>query len=256
MKPYLVLLAGLVAGSAQAWDCKFEKDIDVTLDLSGNEHLTVQAQAGDLSVTGRKGISEARISGKVCSSNEYWLEQSGILTEGGEKAKITADLPQEDTGWSLTGNHYIYMDLEIEVPAGIPLDIRDSSGDIVVEDTAAVSIKDSSGDIEVGRVSGPVVLQDSSGDIELRDIAGDVSVVQDSSGDIYGNHIEGSVLVERDSSGEIRFKQVENDFIVERDSSGDIVAETIGGDFRVIRDGSGEIHSSDVSGAVDIPEKR
>jgi DUF4097 and DUF4098 domain-containing protein YvlB len=71
------------------------------------------------------------------------------------------------------------------VPAGIPLDIRDSSGDIVVEDTAAVSIKDSSGDIEVGRVSGPVVLQDSSGDIELRDIAGDVSVVQDSSCDIY-----------------------------------------------------------------------
>jgi hypothetical protein len=255
MKRYLALLAGLVACSAQAWDCKYEKEIDLELDLEGSQNLTVRAQAGDLSVRGRPDLSSARISAKVCSSTEEWLDESEIVMRKGKHAEIVSVLPRIDTGWSLTGNRYLYMDLEIEVPSSIALVLNDSSGDIEVENTAALSIKDSSGDIEIEQASGAVVLRDSSGDIELSDITGDVTVEVDSSGDIYGNRIEGSVIVVKDSSGDIRFRQVEEDFTVERDSSGDIVADSVGGDFRVLRDGSGEIRMNGVAGAVDIPEK-
>lgn len=255
MKQYVALLAGLIACNAQAWDCEYEKEIGLELDLTDSKSLTIKAQAGDLSLNGRPDVTSARVSARVCSSTEEWLEQSEVVTQEGQHAEIVSVLPRTDTGWSLTGNRYLYMDLEIEVPSDLALIINDSSGDIDVADTASVTIKDSSGDIEIEQANGAVVLRDSSGDIELRDITGDVTVEVDSSGDIYGTQIEGSVLVGKDSSGDIRFRKVEDDFTVERDSSGDIVADSVGGNFRVIRDGSGDIRASGVAGSVDIPEK-
>ncbi len=255
MSKYLLLLAVLAAGSAQAWDCKYEKDLDVTLNLAGSEQLSVDATAGDLIIAGSEGITEARAHGKVCASEEEWLDAAEILTEGGRNARIAVVLPDADSGWSLTGNRYIYMDLRIDVPADIALDIRDTSGDVELEGTGAVALQDSSGDIEIEDVRGDIELEDSSGDIDLLAVDGDVTVKRDSSGDIYGRDIQGSVLVEQDSSGEIRFRDVRDDFVVERDSSGDIVADGIGGDFRVERDGSGDIDSNDVSGSVDIPDR-
>jgi len=255
MQRYLILLAALVAGSAHAWDCKYEKELDVSLDLADSEKLTIAAAAGDLEIVGHAGISEARVRAKVCASEQEWAEQAEIVTDGGRDASIAASLPDAGNGWSWTGSQYVYMDLEIDVPSGIALDIRDSSGDVDIEGTGAVTLKDSSGDIDIENVTGDVVLEDSSGDIELMSIAGNVTVRQDSSGDIDGRRIEGAVRVEKDSSGDIRFERVRDDFVVERDSSGDIVADTIGGDFRVLKDGSGEIRSRDVTGSVDIPEE-
>jgi hypothetical protein len=254
MRKYLVLLATLAAGTAQAWDCKYEKELVVALDLAGSERLSILAGAGDLRVTGHSGTQQARARGKLCVSEEEWLEQAGLLAEGGRAASITVELP-DSSGWSLVGSRYAYMDLEVDVPADIALDVRDSSGDIAIAGSGPVAIEDSSGDIDVQDVHGDVVLEDSSGDIDLVSIHGNVTVRQDSSGDIDGRRIEGAVRVEKDSSGDIRFREVRDDFVVERDSSGDIVADTIGGDFRVLKDGSGEIRSSAVSGAVEVPDR-
>jgi len=255
MSKFLVLIAVLAAGNVQAWNCKFEKDIDRTLDLAGSEQLSVIAGAGDLEITGKAGTTEARVRGKVCASEQAWLDQADIFTEGGRNAEIAVTMPKTDSGWSIKGNTYVYIDLYIDVPSNIALDVKDSSGDLEIRNTASVTVSDSSGDIDIEDVNGDVVLNDSSGDIELLDINGNVNVRQDSSGDIYGRDILGSVLVERDSSGDIRFQDVRDDFIVERDSSGDIVARTVGGDFRVIRDGSGEIRPSAISGTVELPDK-
>ena len=253
MKRYLLLLALLAAGSAQAWDCKFEKDIDVTLDLAGSAQLSVLAAAGDLAMTGQAGTNDARVRGKVCVSEEEWLDEAGVVTEGGPDASIAVTLPDSDSGWSFMGNRYAYVDLDITVPAGLALDIRDSSGDVEVRGTGQVALQDSSGDITISDVGGSAVLKDSSGDIKLWRIDGDVTVRQDSSGDIVGHEIQGSVLIEHDSSGDIRFEQVRDDFVVERDSSGDIVAEGVGRDFRVLQDGSGEVRHAGVSGEVEVP---
>lgn len=255
MKKYLVLLAALAAGGAQAWDCKYEKDLDVTLDVGGSERLTVVAAAGDLRITGQAGAREARARGRVCVSEEEWLEEAQILTEAGRNARIAVVLPSTDGGWNLLGSRYAHMDLEVDVPAGLALEVRDSSGDMEIRGTGPLEVADSSGDIDIENVHGGVALEDSSGSIDLVTVDGDVLVRRDSSGDIYGRDIRGSVRVERDSSGEIHFRDVRDDFVVERDSSGDIVAETVGGDFRVERDGSGDVIARDVSGSVETPER-
>lgn len=256
MKNYLFLLALLLPLSLQADDCKFSTEIDQTLDLSDSEELAVLAAAGDLRIRGVSGTNEARIRGKLCASKERWLTDSGITTSGGKRAEVSVELNGEQSNWSLLGRNYLYLDLELEVPEHLALDIKDSSGDMDISGVGAVSVRDSSGDIEIEDATGPILVFDSSGDIELTDIQNDVTVESDSSGDIRGTDIEGAVLVVSDSSGDIKFRDVGTSFIVERDSSGDISANRIGGDFRVERDSSGEIDYRDVSGNVEIPDDK
>jgi len=240
----------------QAYDCKYSKDIDLSLDLTNSTELNIKAVAGDLRIRGVSGSTEARIKGKVCASKEEWLSASSVETAGGQLAEIAVVLPETDGGWSLMGNTYMYLDLELDVPDHVALNVRDSSGDIEITGVGAVAVEDSSGDIDIEDSAGPVTVSDSSGDIELNDIKHQVTIESDSSGDIRGSDIEGSVLVISDSSGDISFRDVGENFIVEKDSSGDISANRVGGDFRVERDGSGEIDARNVEGEVDIPDDR
>jgi len=244
----------LLSVSIQAGDCEFEQTIDKNLDLAGSQSLSVIARAGKLSITGKPGLNEALITGRVCASSEEWLNQSSLILEAGTAAKIEVDLPDMDSGWTSLGNRYVYLDLELIVPDQQELEVVDSSGDMTIDGVGALSVTDSSGSMEISASHGPVQIKDSSGDIRLDDIEGDVTVVLDSSGGIEGRSINGSVLVMKDSSGNIRFEDVAGDFIVERDSSGEISAKRVGGDFKVLKDGSGGISFSQVTGEVSIPE--
>jgi DUF4097 and DUF4098 domain-containing protein YvlB len=252
----LVIFSLMVCTDALAQECKYERLLEQSLDVSGSESLAIAAAAGDLSIKGVAGSNEVTIRGKVCVSEEKWLDEARINTKQGSQAQINVELPDIDGGWSFWGNKYAHMDLELEVPSNLALHLRDSSGDIRIGDVYAISIRDSSGDIEISNATGPVEIEDSSGDIEVRELRGDFTVVSDSSGDIRGNNIDGTARVVADSSGDIRFTAVGKDVIVERDSSGDIVAENVGGDFTVLKDSSGEIRMKEVGGEVSIPEHK
>lgn len=252
----LAVLTFLVCVNVQAWECKFERKLDESLDVSGSESLAIAAAAGDLVISGGSDSNVVKIRGKVCASRQEWLDEAKLQTRSGEQAEINVLLPSTDGNWSMWGSHYAYIDLELEVPDSLDLQVRDSSGDIEIEDIAAVSVKDSSGDIKIKHASGRVEISDSSGDIRVNDLKNGLTIVSDSSGDIRGSHIDGSVLVESDSSGDIHFSEVEHNVVVERDSSGDITAESIGGDFRVLKDGSGDINSKDIKGQVEIPDHK
>lgn len=243
----------LLSGALWAEDCKFEKQISKQLDLSTSDSLAVIARAGSLTITGIAGADEAMITGRVCVSEKAWLEEADIETQGGGQARIEVVLPRIDSDWSFFKNHYARLDLELVVPEGTALDVKDSSGSIRIEGVGAIVLKDSSGSIKIENTSGPISVQDSSGSITFNDIRGDVTIVADSSGSINGKNIEGFVLVKQDSSGNIRFTDVTGDFIVEKDSSGSIVAKRIGGDFKVYKDSGGGIDSEDVAGEVSIP---
>ena len=254
MNKVFLLCVCLFSTSLQAWNCKFEKDIDQVLDLEGSEILTILAAAGDLEIKGDDDATVAAVRGKVCVSEKDWLEQSFVDVTPGSQAEIVVELPEISSSWLLIGGDYAYIDLEITVPADLPLDIKDSSGDVEIEGVGMLSLKDSSGDVRLEDIEGSVTLNDSSGDLLLEDIEGNVIVDSDSSGDIRGRGIEGSVLVRRDSSGDIRFIDVSRDFTVERDSSGDITAKGVGGDFNVLADGSGDIVAKNVNGDIQTPK--
>ena len=59
MKKFLILTACLFTTGLQAWDCKFEENIDEQLDLTGTELLSISAAAGDLEIIGVSASSTA-----------------------------------------------------------------------------------------------------------------------------------------------------------------------------------------------------
>ena len=255
MNKPLFVMACLAASNLWAYDdCKYEKRIDRTLDLANASQLDINATAGDLRVTGDSHGAEAVIEAVICASEEDWADQTWLRMESGSTAEISVEDPRSgNSSWS--NNNYFSVDLRISVPAGMALNIRDSSGPMTVKGSGDLSIRDSSGDIDISDIQGMVNIEDSSGDIEMDQVHGDLVIEGDSSGNITGTEIRGSVLVRNDSSGDIHFEDVQDDFVVERDSSGNIVADTIGGDFRVLKDGSGSIKAKNVSGEIDIPDK-
>lgn len=256
---WAVILSALLlyqfSTEALADSCKYEKKINETLDLAKSDLLTISAAAGDLDIVGVSGSGQAVIKARACASKKEWLEESKIVTTPGNLAAIDVYLPNSDGGWLSLGSNYIWMDLVIEIPEDLALEVKDSSGDMSLKNVAVVKIKDSSGDIEVEKARDSFAISDSSGDIEVDGVNGDFTIESDSSGDIEVTDVHGSVLVMKDSSGDIEATDVSDNFIVERDSSGSISANDIGGDFRVLKDGSGGISSRDVEGETDIPSK-
>jgi len=247
-----VLLVFQFSTEVSAEWCKYEKEIDLTLDVSDSDVLVIKAAAGDLDIRGTSDSDKAVIHGKVCVSKEAWLDDAGVETISGKQAQIIVNLPDSSGGWSLFGNNYATLDLEIDLPQDIALNVKDSSGDAAFRNIAAMELQDSSGDIDIEDAKGPISVKDSSGDIEIEHVGGAVSI-SDSSGDIEIERVAGDLTIEADSSGDIRATDIDGTVLVKKDSSGDISVNSVGGDFRVLADGSGSIHSHDVKGDIQTP---
>jgi hypothetical protein len=215
---------------------RYDAPRNATVNASGATSITIDARAGQLRVTGRTDLTEVRVRGTALASSQDLLDDIKLeAVRNGNTVEVRAVMP-DSRGWSR--NYEALLDLVVEVPAALALEIDDSSGDIVVES-----------------VAGRIRIEDSSGDIRVRDAGADVWI-SDSSGGIEVRGAKGSVDIDEDSSGEIEIADVTGSVHVGRDSSGSIDVSRVGGDFVVERDGSGSIDYDGVKGKVDIPRKR
>jgi hypothetical protein len=206
------------------------------IDARGAKTIQVIAGAGDLRIEGRTGISQVQVRGTARASSRGRLDDIKLVAERrGDVVYIKADIPENNGFFSRDWNDNMALDLVIEVPQSVALDVEDGSGDSKFTNV------------------GPLKLVDGSGGIEIRGAKGNVSV-EDGSGEMVIENVEGSVRV-TDGSGGITASNIGGDFIVEEDGSGSIDVSHIAGNFTVEEKGSGSISSSDVKGKIDIPER-
>jgi hypothetical protein len=206
------------------------------IDARGAKTIQVIAGAGDLRIEGRTGISQVQVRGTARASSRRRLDDIKLVAERrGDVVYIKADIPENNGFFSRDWNDNMALDLVIEVPQSVALDVEDGSGDSKFTNV------------------GPLKLVDGSGGIEIRGAKGNVSV-EDGSGEMVIENVEGSVRV-TDGSGGITASNIGGDFIVEEDGSGSIDVSHIAGNFTVEEKGSGSISSSDVKGKIDIPER-
>ncbi len=260
----LVLTAGCI-GPAFGGDCRVEGDLSGSIDTDGITRVEITAQAGRLEVFGGAPGSTITAEGRLCASKQSYADDASLeVTRRGDTAVIRVDLPKT-SGW----NANAYLDLRVDLPSDLPVEIDDSSGDLEVRDVGALTVRDSSGNIDIQRAAS-LEIEDGSGDIDIADIAGDVEIedgsgnidasqiggvvrVDDNSGDIDVSRVS-QVIVENDGSGNIDIRDVDRDVLVREDGSGDIRVRNAGGDVTVDRDGSGSIVTSDIGGRVSKPD--
>jgi hypothetical protein len=247
----LFVVAGF-AGPSVADECRHEAPREARIEAEGVERVRIEARAGWLTVLGRPDSRVVSVDGLACASSESRLDGIELRAERtGSTVHIEAII--SDQGWGLTGGSAL-LNLSIEVPSSVALDIVDSSGELEVSGVAAAQLEDSSGDIRASRITGDLRIEDSSGSIDVSDVAGEVWV-NDSSGSIVIRDV-GSVMIDRDSSGGIDIQGIEGDVVVRRDTSGGIEVREVGGNLTVGRDGSGGIRHAGVAGRVSLPDKK
>jgi hypothetical protein len=227
----VVLLASAGTAGAGWSECNHRSPREATVQANGARRIRVIARAGDLKIHGQAGASTVAVHGTACSSRESGLEEIKLIAERrGDEIYVEASMPEEWFGGARG------LDLTLDVPSSIPLDVEDGSGSAEIRDVAALKIDDGSGELRIENVAGEVRVTDGSGDIVI-------------------DHA-GSVVIEEDGSGGIRIAGVKGSVVVRDDGSGSIDVSDVGGDFTVEHDGSGGIEQDGVRGAVRIPSRR
>jgi hypothetical protein len=236
------------ARSARARE--YDEPRTARVDARGASRIVIVGRAGWLRVEGKPGTTEVVAEGTARAPRKDLLEGIKLTgTREGDIVRIVVEMP-EMKNWDSNWDSGPALDLTVTVPANIPIEIEDSSGDLRVMGTAALDVDDNSGGVEIRDVTGGLRVKDGSGELEIVNVRGDVSI-EDGSGEIDVRDVTGSVTV-RDGSGSINARGVGGTVHVVRDGSGGIRAVDVGGDLIVERSRKRGVSYSGVKGRVRV----
>ncbi|HVR40316.1 MAG TPA: hypothetical protein VMU84_14565 [Thermoanaerobaculia bacterium] len=245
-----LLLAASGARAGWLSGCDESAPRHVVTPASGITRVVVEARAGSLEIRGQRGLSQITADGTACSSDRDFLKKIDLrLSRSGSELHVDVLIP--DHG-GFFGNNEARLDLTVNVPAGIPMEIHDSSGWMKVSDIGAATINDSSGEMEVRNVQGNLTVHDSSGEVDIDGVSGDVTI-DDSSGAMTIARVSGTVHVEDDGSGSIDIRDVKRDVTIDDDGSGSVRVADVTGNFTLRMKGSGDVDYLRVGGRVSVP---
>ncbi|KZK71332.1 hypothetical protein A1L58_10940 [Shewanella baltica] len=214
---------------------------ELTLDSQDLQGLIAETGAGSLEIIGVEGLTQIKLVADIYSNDDSKV----ILTleKKANKAKLKADF--EQSGFN---NYSPYIDLKLQVPANLALDIDDGSGAILISKmTADINVKDGSGELIINGGNN-VSIDDGSGDIEVSQINGNLTI-DDGSGAIKVTDIRGNIAID-DGSGNIEVANVQSPVTI-TDGSGDInVFNTKG--LTILAAGSGDVKFNKIDGPVSM----
>lgn len=200
-------------------NCSYQEQIAFNVPSANIKKLDISAGAGTLNVSSSPSATEISVSAMVCASRKSGLDGMGIeRIVQGDTQYLWTKIEDQKGGFFSSG--YAFIDLEVTVPAGMAVDIKDGSGDLSVSGTGDLSVVDGSGEARIFAIAGNVKVKDGSGELTIEDVQGNVDV-DDGSGEIDIVKVAGAVTV-RDGSGDIDVRDVQLEVTIVEDGSGDV----------------------------------
>ena len=246
----LTLFAGTSCGSVRVSAPK-----SATVGTAGAKLIRIVSDAGVLKIDGREGVAAATVRAVAIASGRSILSGIRLIaTREGDVVTIRPQLPHR-TFFRWGRSFFAAMDMSITVPAGIPIEITDGSGDIVARGTGPLKITDGSGGIDVRGSTGSLDISDGSGDIAVQGVDGNVKIT-DASGGISVANVTGDLSIPADGSGSLSAQRIGGSVRVDDKGSGELSVAHIGSDLVVGEKGSGLIRYDDVRGKVAVPVRR
>ena len=209
-----------------------DKTEKLNLAAGGIDKLEVDCGSGSLSITGKAGLDEIRVTAEIevdgVRDVDDFIDRNIILRleKRGNRAFLESKVDN-----SFFSNRNAVINLTVEVPQPLALDINDGSGSIEIRDIEGdIILDDGSGSLTIERVRGRVEVEDGSGSIEIDDVEGDLKV-DDGSGSLTIRRITGSVEV-TDGSGSITIDTVSKDVYIRESGSGGLTIDNVSGKVR------------------------
>jgi|CXWL01.1.fsa_nt_gi hypothetical protein len=253
---YLLPLAAVAFVSCSVHlgeECTFKAHREAHIEAGGIRRVVIEAAAGDLRITGRPGATSIAATGEACAASTARLEEIQIHHElRGDTLHFWTNRDRGEViriGWD---DQISRMDLTVELPTDLPLEVDDGSGDTWIKSVHSLVIEDGSGDLALADLLGNVRVEDGSGSVEILGVDGDIEI-EDGSGEIEITGVKGEVVLE-DGSGGVSIRQVGGSVDIREDGSGNLTIVGISHNVRIRVDGSGDIEVQEVSGNVDVED--
>lgn len=205
-------------------DCAYQETLAFSLPAEAVERMDITAGAGTLEVIGDSADGQIHVQAMVCTSRKSGLVGMGVehALRGGTQHIETRIPENQTTFWT---SHYARIDLSVRLPAGLPVQIKDGSGDLSVSGTGALVLRDGSGSVSIDSVAGNVAVRDGSGDLSIANITGNVDVT-DGSGALNIAEVDGNVDIS-DGSGSIDVRDVTRDVTIHESGSGSVALQRV-----------------------------
>ena len=226
------------------------KRVELPLAVPEGKVLFIDSQNGDIHVEGGHELGAVIIDAAFRAYNDEEAKKSAeqyvpVLEENDDEVVLRQADPSG-----------VIADIKVTLPEGVPVRIKNTSGDINVSATKqSVTIQNSNGDIRVSEAGGVVKISTTKGtskvvqtvakNIDVESKSGDIVLEQTegpctlktSSGDVYGYECSARTIAAEAASGDIvldMVKPVEGAYNI-RTVSGDIKLELPdGNDARVV----------------------
>ena len=205
-------------------DCAYQETLDFTLPADAVERFDITAGAGTLEVLGDSVDGQIHVQALVCTSRKSGLVGMGVehALRGGTQ-HIETRIPENQT--TIWTSHYARIDLTVRMPAGLPVQVKDGSGELSVSGTGALLLRDGSGSAAIDTVAGNVEVRDGSGDLSIANITGNVDV-SDGSGSLNIAEVDGNVAI-TDGSGSIDVRDVSREVTIHESGSGSVALQRV-----------------------------
>lgn len=250
-KPAIGIVLFLAVVAPASWAAR--KMYPMNVPAPGVKTIAFDVQEGDFVLRGDPSINEVQMR---VSADRYWLFKLGeenilkkLIEVSGEGTNALTIRTKIEPSWRNWMRAEYPIDFEVVVPAGVKLNVHDTSGKIVVSEIRdEVAIDDTSGTLRVASVAGPVHIRKESGDIRVTDVAGAVNI-DSKSGQMKVDRV-GALSILR-SDGNVYVADAKSADIHNR--GGNLQVSGIAGPL-VLDDESGEIQVSHVTGPVTIQD--
>ena len=228
-----VALGLLLAGGSSAATVREQQ---FSLPTNGLRELRVQADEGELTITGNKDIAEVRVRAIIrvrpsLGDQEFsdfldnWVRLA--LDRHGRAAKLESTI----SAMSLAG-YSPRIDLVVEMPRDLDLVVKDGQGVLKISGLhGEVDITDGSGKLFLKDIRGDVTIIDEAGGMEISQITGDVQI-QDRTGSVSAEKIDGTVFLNK-RSGPVSIDGLSGDLVIESKLRGELTIRNHAG--KIIR---------------------
>lgn len=246
-KSVIVFASTLFAcSSALAKDMTLQEVKTLNHNISVNETFIVEAGAGNLKIVAG-AADTVNVTAEIYqyeAHDNYCLS----LKPSASSLKLkSGNCDHQNNNYS-TNEYQTRINLIVQVPSSIALDISDGSGAIDIDGILSAHINDGSGEIVIKNVQGGLTINDGSGGITLTNIADEITI-NDGSGGIQVADV-GSNIEINDGSGSIEVAQVKGHVSIS-DGSGSISVDGAES-FKLVNDGSGGVDVKNVRGDVSL----
>jgi hypothetical protein len=254
----LIFALGMLATTVHTdWfgtDCQEFAERSVVQPARGVTRVMIIGRRGFIHVEGRPGATEIRATGHACAAIEELLVSILLSSSrSGSTVTIRSSVPKEGDSFFASAPR---LDFTVTVPAGMEVDVVDTSGEVIVSNVGNTRVANASrSSMDIHKIHGNLIVRAPSGKITADDVSGDVDVPSDSSGAIKINRVGGSVTIGEHRSNAIEIRNVRRNVVIGSDASGSVAVTDVGGDFNLGAKRAGSVDYARIAGRVSVPDR-